>query len=113
MHETTNIDGVRTDSQATILSTAGIYGTINYATGAVALNGQVSLEVRQQIYGGCWRRTWQDLSVNTVAAGTIICEYRQDNDTAGATQNFNIAAPVVTLDILPAVTNASSPARCA
>ena len=105
VHETTNIDGVRTDSQATVVSTAGIYGTINYATGAVALNGQVSLQVRQQIYGGVLATTWQELSVSTVAAGTITAVYREDNDTSGATQNFNVAAPVVTLDILPAVTN--------
>lgn len=101
----TNVGGVRTDSQASVLSTAGIYGTINYATGAVALNGQVSLQIRQQIYGGVLATVWQDLAVNTVADGTVTCRYRQDNDTAGATQSFNMPAPVVELDLLPAVAN--------
>jgi hypothetical protein len=102
VHTTTVVGGIRTDSQASVLSTTGIYGTINYATGAVALNGQVSLQVKQQIYTST-SGTWQDLSVTTVASGTITAVYREDNDTAGATQNFNVAVPVVTLDILPTV----------
>ena len=106
---TTNVSGVRTDSLASVVSTSGIYGTVDYATGACALNGQVSLRVYQQIYGGVLAWTWQNLTVNTVAAGTFTARYRQDNDTAGATQSFNVPAPVITLDILPAVANAIVP----
>lgn len=103
---TTSLDGPRNYSRVSLLSSAGIYGTINYATGAVALNGQVSLQVWQQSYA-TW--LWSIANANTVAAGTITCRYRQDNDTAGATQTFNIPAPVIALDLLPAVANAIVP----
>lgn len=104
-----NVDGlVETTNTASIQSTTGIYGTVNYTTGAIALNGQVQLKLRSQsfydfsgyVFG------WNDTTVATVATGTITATYREANDTAGATQTFSVAAPVVTLDILPSVTNA-------
>lgn len=101
-------EAINTLNTASVASTTGIYGTVNYATGAVALNGQVQLKVRAQVYYefSGYEIGWKDTTVNTVATGTITCQYRQDNDTAGATQTFNIPAPVITLDLLPAVANA-------
>ena len=106
-----NLALVNVENVASVNSTAGIYGTINYATGAVALNGQVQLKIRQQStyqFSG-YEIGWTDTFVNTVATGTIICKYRQDTDTAGATQSFNIPAPAVTLDLLPTIANAIVP----
>ena len=115
------INSTGSSSQAALSVSSGILGTINYATGAVSLSAEATLRIstQQMVYvpGPNWpsggtvlqSASYTQELVNTVATGNITATYRVDNDTAGATQNFNISAPAVTLDILPAVTNSIVP----
>ena len=112
------INDTGSSSQASLSVSSGISGTINYATGAVALSAEATLRISTQtmvyVPGPNWpaggtvlqSASYQQQMVNTVATGNITATYRVDNDTAGSTQTFNIPAPVVELDILPAVANA-------
>jgi hypothetical protein len=106
-----NIALVNVKNSASVKSTAGIHGTINYSTGEVALNGQITLKIRQQSYYGFsgYVIGWNDHFVDTVATGTITCRYRQDSDAVGTTQTYSAPAPVVTLDLLPTIANAIVP----
>lgn len=116
--------GIGSRSSVRLSSAAGVYGTVNYATGAVALNVQATLLASVQTKVG--ESTgymypnmqgpysipvfeWQQQSISTKAAGTIKAEYREDNDTAGATQTLVVTAPTVTLDILPQTRNTIVP----
>lgn len=97
---------VNTINSASLYSSAGIYGTVNYSTGAVQLNAQITLRMMAQAYYATgYNFGWHETFVNTLAAGTIKATYRQQNDTAGATQTFNVAAPTLQLDLLPATAN--------
>lgn len=112
--------GIGNRSSVRLSSAAGVYGTINYATGAVALNVQATLLASVQTKVGETTGymypnlqgpysipmfEWQQESITTKAAGTIKAEYREENDTAGATQNMTVTAPEVSLDILPQTRN--------
>ena len=111
------LNATGSSSQAALSVSSGISGTINYATGAVALSAEATLRISTQhmqyVPGPNWpsggtvlaAASYEQQLVNTVATGNITATYRVDNDTAGATQSFNVSAPAVTLDILPAVTN--------
>lgn len=115
------INATGSSSQASLSVSSGISGTINYATGAVALSSEATLRISTQtmqyVPGPNWpsggtvlaSASYQQELVNTVATGNITATYRVDNDSAGATQTFNVTAPAVTLDILPAVTNSIVP----
>ncbi|HMW55126.1 hypothetical protein [Accumulibacter sp.] len=98
-------------------STAGIGGSINYATGAVALGGQVELTATSQtrtITGSVWSdlqqtRTWSSALSTAVATGTITARYRQASDAAGATQTQSQALEPLQIDLLPSVSNTLVP----
>lgn len=111
------LNATGSSSQAALSVSSGISGTINYATGAVALSAEATLRISTQnmtyVPGPNWpsggtvlsSASYQQELVNTVATGNITATYRVDNDTAGATQSLTVSAPAVTLDILPDVTN--------
>ena len=112
------LNATGSSSQAALSVSSGISGTVNYATGAVALSAEATLRISTQtmsyVPGPDWpaggtvlaSASYQQQLVNTVATGNITATYRVDNDTAGATQTFDVTAPAVTLDILPQTRNA-------
>jgi hypothetical protein len=100
-----------------ISSTAGIGGSINYATGAVALGGQVTLQATSQartITGSDWRdvvstRSWSTASQTAVATGSITARYRQASNSAGALESQSQTIDPLQLDLLPSISNTLVP----
>lgn len=95
----------------------GDRGSINYATGAVALGGQVTLQATSQartITGSSYRdvvqtRSWLTASQTAVAAGNIVARYRQASDSAGALDSQTQTLAPLQLDLLPSVSNTLVP----
>jgi hypothetical protein len=100
-----------------IASTAGVGGSINYSTGAVALGGQVTLQATSQsrtITGSDYRhvvatRAWSAASQTAVAAGNIVARYRVASDSAGALDSQSQTIEPLQLDLLPSVSNTLVP----
>jgi hypothetical protein len=98
-------------------STAGIGGSINYTTGAVALGGLVEITATSQertVTGSVWAdlqqtRTWSTAVSTAVATGAITARYRQASDTAGATQTQSQTLDPLQVDLLPSVSNTLVP----
>lgn len=100
-----------------ISSTAGIAGSINYATGAVALGAQVTLTATSQartITGSDYRdvvatRSWSAASQTAVAAGNIVARYRQSSDSAGSLLSQSQTIDPLQIDLLPTISNTLVP----
>ncbi len=99
-------------------STAGIGGSINYATGAVALGGQATFTVTSQartVTGSSWdltllqERSWSVASSTAVATGAITARYRHATDAAGTTQTQSQTLEPLQIDLLPSVSNTLVP----
>ncbi|MBO3701050.1 MAG: hypothetical protein J5W83_00715 [Candidatus Accumulibacter sp.] len=113
----TSTSGNQASVALAISSTAGIGGSINYATGAVALGGQVTLQATSQartITGSSYRdvvqtRSWSTASQTAVAAGNIVARYRQASDSAGALDSQTQTLAPLQLDLLPSVSNTLVP----
>lgn len=88
----------------TLQSAAGIAGSINYATGEVAL--AVSLTVNRIYQTGT---SWSSTSASAEATGAIAAAYRVAGDSAGGPQNTSIALPALEIELLPTVANALVP----
>ncbi len=114
----TSSDGSLARVSVSISSTDGIGGSINYATGAVALGGQVTLTVASQsrvVTGSLMdqtlhqERSWSLASSTAVATGLITARYRQAIDSTGATQTLSQTLPPLQVDLLPSVSNTLVP----
>jgi hypothetical protein len=97
-----------------ISSTAGIAGSINYATGAVALGASIVLSATSQarVLTGLFAeedfnqtRTWSTAPTTVVASGNITATYRAAGNTHGAPQQLSQTLPALRLDLLPTVSN--------
>lgn len=91
-------------------STAGIGGTINYATGAVALGGQVDMVATTQsrdIFNGI--KTWSQAPTLASSSGNIVATYRQAGNAAGALQTQTQPIEPLQIDLLPSVSNTLVP----
>lgn len=111
------IGGNTASASVALSSTAGIGGSINYSTGAVALGGQVTLLATTQsrtVVGDNWRtatltRNWSTATSTAVAAGNLIARYRQASDSAGITQSQSQTLDPLQVDLLPSVSNSLVP----
>lgn len=97
-----------------IHSTAGITGSINYATGAVALGASIVLLATSQarVLTGLFAeddfnqtRTWSTAQTTVVATGNITATYRASGNGNGATQQLSQTLPALRIDLLPTVSN--------
>jgi hypothetical protein len=102
----------------TLESTSGIGGSINYATGAVALGTQTLVKTKTQsrsISGSVKMenlvetRTWAESSVLAGATGNVIAVYRQASDSAGATLSQSQPLEPLQVDLLPSISNSLVP----
>ncbi|EXI92075.1 MAG: hypothetical protein AW12_00818 [Candidatus Accumulibacter sp. BA-94] len=100
-----------------IASTAGIGGSINYGTGAVALGGQVTLQAVSQsrtMTGATYEdavqtRAWSSASSTAVATGNIVARYRQAANSAGGLQSQSQTIDPLQIDLLPSISNTLVP----
>jgi hypothetical protein len=113
----TSSAGNKASVSVALSSTAGIGGSINYTTGAVALGGLVEITATSQgrtVTGSVWAdlqqtRTWSTAVSTAVATGNITARYRQASDTAGATQTQSQTLDPLQVDLLPSVSNTLVP----
>ncbi len=110
--------GAVTSASVTLGSTAGVGGSINYATGAVALGGQIVLNATTQSRSatgnpidGTWQvnNAWSTASQTVTAAGAIQAAYRQAGDPYSAAQTHTQTVDAVTIDLLPTTANTLVP----
>ena len=88
----------------------GIGGSINYATGAIALGAQVNLEVArvtEDILNAT--KSWSYSAETAVATGNILANYRIAGDQAGAIETFSQPCDALTVNLLPTVSNTLVP----
>lgn len=103
-------NGVETGSSFAISSTAGIGGSINYATGAVALAGQVTMMATTQARDpGAGTQSWTSSPLMVSASGNIMVTYRQQGDGVGAVQQLSQPLEPLQIDLLPSVSNTLVP----
>lgn len=104
---TTEINGQWMSTTAVRLaSSAGISGTINYATGDVSLAAVITLSVYVQAFG---LSAWTSNAKTSLAAGNISATYRVAGNSAGTMQTVSITLPELIIDILPSTTNTLVP----
>ena len=110
--------GSVTSASVALSSTAGIGGTINYATGAVALGGQVSVSARTQTTAltgnpfdnsAAVSRSWSTSTTTAVAAGNIIATYRRATDPDGGPLSLSQSLAALSIDLLPTISNTLVP----
>jgi hypothetical protein len=100
---TTNVNGQSISTNSVLLGSAsGISGTVNYATGAVALAAVIALSLYTQAWG---LSAWTSNAKTSLAAGNISATYRVAGNAAGGVQNISATLPDLAIDILPTVTN--------
>lgn len=93
-----------------ITSTAGVGGSINYVTGAVALGAQIEIEVSAFAEDALNRtKNWSYQPFTANAVGNIMAKYRIAGNLAGVIQTFSQPVDALQMDLLPSVSNTLVP----
>lgn len=100
-----------------ISSTNGVSGSINYATGAVALGGVVQVASHKQTRAlasgdlpvAVETRSYNLGLVTVVADGVVTCRYRRATDSAGGLQTQTQTIDPLQVDLLPTIANTLVP----